>query len=176
MATKINTQDIEAAAVTGNELAATITGTKTFSGQLIGKGTATNDSAAAGNVGEYVSSVVSSGSSVSPNSVTWTNITSVSLTAGDWDVSGIVAINNTGTATYANAAVSLYSGTTTTDHIDGDNVAQSNSAVSNAEASRVIPSYRVSIASTTSVYLKTYVNFTTGEATAWGRISARRVR
>ena len=47
-------------------------------------GTTTNDSAAAGVVGQYISSYVSATSV--PTTNTWGDLTSVSLTAGDWDV------------------------------------------------------------------------------------------
>src|SRR5690349_16625741 len=51
-------------------------------------GTATNDDAAAGKIGEYIESEVLSGSAVSLTTNTAANITSISLTAGDWDVWG----------------------------------------------------------------------------------------
>src|SRR4029077_4886616 len=49
-------------------------------------GTATNDNATAGNVGEYIESVIPAGAAIAITSATNTNLTSISLTAGDWDV------------------------------------------------------------------------------------------
>lgn len=65
-------------------------------------GTTTNDNAAALSVGQLISSTVAFGSAISiPTTATPVNVTSISLTAGDWDVWGNVAFSivNT-TATY----------------------------------------------------------------------------
>lgn len=72
-----------------SEGTATINGTKTFAGQLIGKGTATNDAASAGYIGETmtISRVYSSKTTLS--SGTAVNIgttTSITLTPGDWEI------------------------------------------------------------------------------------------
>src|SRR5206468_3412908 len=56
-----------------------------------------NDSAAAGVVGEYVSSAP--GSSSFPTSSQWGDYTSISLTAGDWDVTMQVQMTIRGTTT-----------------------------------------------------------------------------
>jgi hypothetical protein len=53
-------------------------------------GTATNDDAAAGKLGEIISSNIVVGSAVSLTTNTPANITSLSLTAGDWDVWGLM--------------------------------------------------------------------------------------
>ena len=53
-------------------------------------GTTTNDSAATGNVGEFVTATVAVGAAVALTTATTANVTSISLTAGDWDVSGQV--------------------------------------------------------------------------------------
>ena len=56
-------------------------------GQIVG--TATNDSATAGNVGEYVSSAVTPAYPITLTSTQYADVTSISLTAGDWDVTGM---------------------------------------------------------------------------------------
>lgn len=56
-------------------------------------GTTTNDNAAAGIVGEYISSTVTSGAPVSLTTTVTANVTHVSLTGGDWDVTGNVDYN-----------------------------------------------------------------------------------
>jgi hypothetical protein len=57
-------------------------------------GTATNDTANAGNIGEVVTASRASASSLALVSGTQTNIVAtLSLTAGDWDVSGVVAFS-----------------------------------------------------------------------------------
>ena len=51
-------------------------------------GVTTNSNAAAGIVGEYISSSIASGSAVSLTTGVSANVTSISLTAGDWEVYG----------------------------------------------------------------------------------------
>ena len=79
-------------------------GTKTFTGQLIGKGTITNDSAAAGDIGEKISAL--SENTNFPASGTWGDLTSIVLTAGDWDVSLIGEITRNG-STFAACVVGV---------------------------------------------------------------------
>lgn len=154
----------------------TIPGTKTFSGQLIGKGTATNDNAAAGYIGEYVESVDSSFGNITTNN-TWENLTSISLTAGDWDVDGFIAFQlNGATATQMQGAISVNSGTTTTDHVYPSNVGRVTAPTASADSMISIPGYRISVSGTTTVYLKVLGTFSAGNPQAAGSIRARRVR
>lgn len=81
-----------------SEATATINGIKTFATQLIGKGTTANDSASAGYIGEYIESNVTSDTST-PASGAFGDATTITLTAGDWDVSGCVWFLRNG-ATY----------------------------------------------------------------------------
>ncbi|HEY6019562.1 MAG TPA: hypothetical protein VIY48_06565, partial [Candidatus Paceibacterota bacterium] len=80
--------------------------------QLI-KGTSTNDNAIAGDVGELITSTVASASGVSLTSTTAANVTSISLTAGDWDVDGTVDFNLAASTsvTVLSASISLTTGT-----------------------------------------------------------------
>lgn len=57
---------------------------------LKGKGTTTNNDAASTYIGEYVSAGLAEASAISITTATDTNITSISLTAGDWEVWGEV--------------------------------------------------------------------------------------
>src|SRR5262245_57492548 len=76
------------------------------------RGTSTNDSAAAGYVGELMESEVLTGSAVSLTNNTAANVTSLSLTAGDWDVWGSVAFNAVaGTANLVVGAINTTSAT-----------------------------------------------------------------
>src|SRR5712664_1249621 len=61
-------------------------------------GTITNDAATAGNIGEYITSVINSPGVTLSNNVA-SNVTSISLTAGDWDISGAVYFTLTGSST-----------------------------------------------------------------------------
>ncbi len=146
-------------------------------------GTATNDNAGAGNVGEYISSNIVSGSAVTLTlSITGYNITSISLTAGDWDVNGAIHFNAPGTSsTGSDAGISLVSATlpTLSDTISGSNGPYSNINTPGGTAlpqTVVTGTGRLSIASTTTVYLVAYSIYTGTAPTAYGFIRARRVR
>ena len=146
------------------------TGNLTFSASGKGSaGTTTNDNADAGVVGEYVEATF--------NSVTVTtaplNMTSISLTAGDWDVSFCISSGGAGaTCTSFSFGINTVSGALGT---QGINFLQSAADVVNGGAGGSYPVKRISIASTTTVYgvaataAGTMV-FTTGV------LSARRVR
>jgi hypothetical protein len=138
-------------------------------------GTTTNDSATAGYVGEYISAS-SSGTSVGANT-TWTNTASISLTAGDWDVSLVVVYLRNGalwTEIYAQISSTFSGGGGGT---MGDNYIAFAPPPTTADYLPMgIASYRVSIASTTIYYFKTYVAYTVATPNVGYRISARRVR
>src|SRR5665213_3247064 len=136
-------------------------------------GTVTNDNAAAGNVGEHISSTALSSTPGATN--TYSNLTSISLTAGDWDVTGqTMYLINGATITGQNEIyVSLFSGNTLTDQSYGDNDLYGPGTVVNT---LTVGAWRVSISSTTTVYLKWRCAYSAGTPVCYGRISARRVR
>lgn len=165
----------------------TFTGNKTFSGTvdvsglLKGKGTTTNDSAAAGYIGEIISASNASATSF-PTSGTYGDANSISLTAGDWDVSFNVEADNTGgTATWSRVdiGVSATSGNDTTGLNLGDNFllqSWANSATTPTRISITIASFRVSLSGTTTYYGKVRADYTAGTPRYYYRLSARRVR
>jgi len=151
----------------------TVTGLSTLTGGIVG--VSTNSSATAGNVGEYVSSVASGVGQGSTG--TYANITSISLTAGDWDVTGqpsYQANSGTGLGQFF-GAVSAYSGSATTDHVLYDNVVEGVPS-SSYNVTLTIAQWRVSLSATTTIYLKAALVWGSGTSTIAGRISARRVR
>jgi hypothetical protein len=77
-------------------------------------GTNTNDSAAAGYVGEYVSSAVTA-TNYGATGV-WGDLTSISLTAGDWDVTALLGLseNSSVSWTYYLGSISDVSDTVST--------------------------------------------------------------
>lgn len=78
-------------------------------------GTTTNDSANAGAVGEMLKATVASGSGISQVTATPINITSLSLTPGDWEVTGACDRTLTGvTATIYSCSLSGTTGTLST--------------------------------------------------------------
>lgn len=144
--------------------------------QLSGVTDASN--ATAGFIGEAVRSAFTASSAAS--STNWGDITTISLTAGDWDVSAQMFTESNGATVTAQfqVAVSLFSGNTTTDHVRGDNVMESvgpSGSILNA-GNVTISNYRINVSSTTTVYFKENMTFTGGPPVLWGRISARRVR
>lgn len=148
-------------------------------------GTITNDNAAAGSVGEYMSAVLGNGAAVSLTSPTPANVVSFSLTAGDWDIWGVTRLTLGGTT----VVQSYQSGinTTSATQPSADPTANNSGrydygvsgsfvpAASGFLAQNVAP-FRVSIASTTTYYLVTTVQFTTSTAAAFGALYARRIR
>lgn len=142
-------------------------------GQLLG--TATNDSANPGSIGELLSSTVASGSAVTINTGVAKNITSVSITAGDWDVTGQVDyVLNAATTT------DFQSGSSTTSATFG---AQDSSSIIPLITTLVsdtfgqtLPVFRYSFATATTVFLVGAANFSAGGVTGYGTIRARRVR
>ena len=140
-------------------------------------GTVTNDNAVAGRVGEELKTVLASGSAVSLTTNTTANVTSVSLTAGDWEVSGVVDFTPGATTslTQRTAGVSTTSATLGAQ----DSMSQTSVAANVPGAnviSQVTPNVRISVAVTTPVYLVARALFTVSTLTAYGSIRARRVR
>ena len=137
-------------------------------------GTTTNDNAAAGQVGEYVESVVAVGSAVSLVTNTAKTVTSISLAAGDWDVGGYISANASG------SVLTAYAGSAnarTTNALPSGNT---DTTLHNCPASGpqqfTVPTCRVSLSGTTTLYLVAFATFASGTCVAYGRISARRVR
>lgn len=162
----------------GTTLAVTIPGAMTVSGQLIGKGTATNDNAASGNIGEVVSSEVLIASKVALTTGTAADVASISLTAGDWEVYGNVAFDGAGALyTVLRAWINDTSATQPTVPNKGalqviiDGTGDTASGHCLATGTR-----RISVNATTTVYLGTRCTFTTANLYAYGYIEARRVR
>lgn len=143
-------------------------------GQIVA--TATNDNASSGRVGEQIEAVVLNASQVALTNNTPANVTSIVLTAGDWEVSGLVwaAFGGGTTCSYIAAWISTTSATVPTAPNTGAfNQIQAaltgNSALSAG-------STRLSLNSTTTVYLSTQMGFAVAGMGAYGFIKARRVR
>jgi hypothetical protein len=143
------------------------------------KGTILADNAAAGDVGEYMSAT---GSLTTVNTGTNTNLITLSLSAGDWDVTGRVSWSTTGAITQLSSlqigisATSANPGAYQTVH-QTQSTAAWNSASSGGYGQVTLPT-RVSLAATTTVYLVGFSYYTAGGSLlqATGFIQARRVR
>ena len=138
-------------------------------------GTATNDNATAGNIGEHSSSLIASGSAVGLTTAIAANVTSISLTAGDWDVEGnINFVLGSATVTQKSGGVTSTSATVPTDGSEVFNGTQF--TLTSVTDGLAIPRKRISISGTTTVYLVASATFSAGTVTAFGAITARRVR
>lgn len=142
-------------------------------------GTTTNDNASAGNIGEYVESVVPTGSAVSITTATAKDVTTISLTAGDWDISANVSYNGTSTTSFTVVTASISTSANTTDFTNGRaSVLTIPATVAGAGDDYALPvqPVRFSLSATTTIHLVAQAVFTASTTTAFGIIRARRVR
>lgn len=138
-------------------------------------GTTTNDDAAAGKVGEYTEALRLSGAALALSSSSFVNVTSISLTAGDWDIDGHVDFIISGSDLdyygVGSSSISQVLG------VDTGYIQQLKflTGISGDERCN-IPTQRYSLASTTTIYLVTQASFLNGSISAYGILRARRVR
>lgn len=138
-------------------------------------GTSTNNNASAGSVGERIASAIAVGSAVSLSNGVAANVTSISLTAGDWEVSGNV--NFAPTAATGTNALAGISSTSATIPTDGTEVYDGLQFTGTSELNSItLPAKRILLAATTTVYLIGKTAFSGGSVAGFGSISARRVR
>ena len=148
-------------------------------------GTIAGDDAVAGNIGEYKTTTVASAASVTVSPTTgFKDVTSVSLTAGDWVVSGSCNIVWVGvTATVVNCGLGTTSNTMA-GQTGGSGIGTDPRTIEIATfgttltGTKVIntPSVRVSLSADTTIYLVSGMTFSAGEAAQYGTIKAWRVR
>jgi hypothetical protein len=160
---------------TGNVLQ--VSGVTVSAGQYPGE--TTTGSATAGNVGEYVESVIASGSATALTTGASKNVTSITLAAGDWDVSGNIGFLTAATTSVTVVAASISLVTNTSDATVGRQCASSFPArVPGAGTfyQYCVGPVRLSVSGSTTVYLVAYSEFTIAANSAWGIIHARRAR
>ncbi len=142
------------------------------------RGTTTNDSATTGFVGEVVSSAVTASPVTAPTSGDYGDLTSLSLTAGDWVVSYVLMCNpsvSTTTATFS-GGISTTSGNSTSGLTFGDNWFRQNVNKSLGNASLTISGHRMSLSGSATVYAKLSASYTGTGPEMQGRITAVRIR
>jgi hypothetical protein len=140
-------------------------------------GVPNNSSAAAGYVGEYIVGSNTASTNYSATGV-WGNYTSVTLTAGDWDVTinAQATIGAGGTQTYFEIGLSAESGATFTDGVAGVNKFGALPPTSSADSSISMANYRLSISAGNTYYMKFRAGWATTNPTMRATCSARRVR
>lgn len=142
-------------------------------------GTTTNNNANAGSFGEHVSQ---SATGVSATSGATANCTSISLTAGDWDVDGMLGTFPAGGTTTSFIIGGISTASATLQNINAGPPALSNAFIHSSavaagnQYNATVPPTRVSIASTTTVYLVHQVTFAVSTMQVGCQIRARRVR
>ena len=147
-------------------------------------GTSTNDSAAAGFIGQFVTATVATGAAVSLTTDTAADVTSISLTAGDWDVSWVVDFKPgaTTSVTSLKSSISLTTATLNTQAggsgIGTEALTLFDTAANVLGADFSLPGgpVRCSFSSTQTVYLVASAVFSVSTMGAYGTLRARRVR
>lgn len=164
-----------AVAVTGTfsvSSTSAFTGATTHTGGIVG--TVAGGNATAGNVGQTIGSLVAVGSAVALTvSTTVYNVSSISLTAGDWWVQGQVSYTETvATASARSAGVGTTSATLPTDGSEGNCGVQSTLTT---EVNMIALAWkRINVSSTTTVYLCAAATFSAGTVSAYGALVALR--
>lgn len=127
-------------------------------------------------VGEYITNVLTAANAVALTTATTANITNISLTPGDWDVTGVVGFDAaaTTTSTYMQGGVSTTSATL---GALGTYFSNPFAVATTAEdAIEVCPTVRLSLATTTTVYLVGKAGFAISTMTGFGHIRATRIK
>lgn len=153
-------------------------------GLIVGRATKTNDDAADGEIGEVKTATVVTASAVSLSSGTAADVATLELTAGDWEVWGQVDRNWSGTtATIVSTCISDTADTMSTqpggsgigtDPLATD-TATFGTTLTGIKSQRCGP-VRVTLSETTTLHLVAKDTFSAGTVTAFGTITARRVR
>lgn len=143
-------------------------------------GTTTNNAAAALSVGEEAQTIVLLSGASSITTATPANVTSVSLTAGDWDVWGNVGCN--GNAATLVQSIQGWTSTTSATLPDGSLVSGPSfgstglAVFSQTYYNFCVPIQRYSLSGTTTIYLSIQSTFSVNTNNAFGAIYARRRR
>jgi len=141
--------------------------------------TTTNNNAAAGSVGEVISSVVDQSSAVSITTGTAKDITSISLTAGDWDVFGSIGITGNSTTIPSSYIGLINSAVNLTPPAFGALTSQwlnVSIATLGTYIGCDVQGIYFRLSGTTTIYLVGFGNFTVSTAAMFGSIHARRRR
>lgn len=137
-------------------------------------GTATNDSASAGNIGEFITASLSN---VALTTATAANICSITLTAGDWDVWGEVYFNPAGATTITAIAAGTATTSTVLPTAPGGGLVQIAATMTTGTPQALpVGVERYSLGGSTTIYLVALSDFGTSTMQANGKISARRAR
>jgi hypothetical protein len=131
------------------------------------------------NTGEYIEATLASGSATSLTTATAKTVISISLTAGDWDIAGVVLYQpaNTTSVTALQGSFSLVTNTLDTS-LGRFNAVPMGTVVYDGATVAAVPmvTHRLVLSGTTTVYLIGRSVFTASTNVAYGIIRARRLR
>ncbi len=165
-------------ATSSKKLDGNLPSTANDNGQIVG--TATNDSAVAGNVGEYLESIIPTGSAVNLATNGAANMTSLTLTPGDWDVDVVFEFKGGATTTLNVLIGSLSLVSATLDATAGRQVGLPFTGAASFNTlgtiGLAIPPLRISVNANIPVYAVAYATFGTSTCLVFGILRARRVR
>lgn len=128
--------------------------------------------AAAGYVGEVITATVASGAGVSLVTATAKTITSIALTAGDWDVFGMAGTTVSAALTQAQCGSSAVTNTAGAE----DQTVNYGPIAGQSSNLTAIPTVRVNLSGSATYYLVITATFGSGTCVGYGRITARRAR
>ncbi len=135
------------------------------------KGVTNGSSAAAGMVGEIITSGPVSGNM--PATDTYGDATSIVLTPGDWEIWYVLQINSGANIVWGAAAITTHAGNDTTGTVQGDNKF---AVYNNTYTATCTVLINVNITSNTTYYGKMQTNYSGSIPTYNCRMSARRRR
>lgn len=141
------------------------------------RGTMTNDNVATFCVGEYLEAYIDRNSPTTVTSGVPTNLTTLTLTAGDWEVGGLVGVIGAPTT-----ALNLVQGGTSLISTSlGDFrtfIIQDypDTIIGAVGVAHTLPNQRYSLAATSTLYLIVDLQFGLSTCSAYGQIWARRIR
>ena len=141
--------------------------------------TATSDLATAGNIGEYLSTSVLVGSAINLSSGVATNVVSMPVSAGDWDVWGSVVFNVGGATivTLLDGGVGFTTGTLPGLSSGGQGeIGLGGGLTGIADTSVFAGIQRMSNAAVATAFLVASATFSVSTAKAYGVLQARRMR
>lgn len=141
-------------------------------------GTQTNNNAASGYIGEYQVSTIARAAAISLTNQIPTNLTSLVLPAGDWDVWGTTSYlqDSSTTRAYMLNWISTVSASFTGSPISVTDTNPSNLPLAGVDDAYTIPMQRLSVAVPTTIYLSVQCGFGVSTTKGYGQISARRAR
>jgi hypothetical protein len=163
------------ATITSPNLAGTATGSLI---STVLQGITDGVAASTGFVGEIISSTIAVGSAVTLTSGTTSDVTSISLTAGEWYVNGQVdyrAASST-SITILTQGVSSTSATLGGQDTFSRNVSAAFVPTASNDVGLPVRGQAISLTATTTIYLVANATFSANTLSAYGTLQARRVR